>query len=124
MSVESTRETMVAYWEGDDMSKIADNAIYTVMGTGESAVGRENVLAFLKSIYGVSFQARAETRNMIISDGQAAIEFDFVGRQMTDYAGIAPTGAEIRVPVCVVYTVDGDRIKRANIYFQVDALRR
>jgi hypothetical protein len=43
MSVESTREVMMQYWEQDDMSILDEHAIFTVMGIGQEARGREAV---------------------------------------------------------------------------------
>ena len=39
---------------------------------------------------------------MIIGYGQAVGEFDFVGKHIGEFGGIAATGREVRVPYCIV----------------------
>jgi predicted ester cyclase len=45
-----------------------------------------------------------------------------VGTHIGEFAGIAATGKEFRVPLCVVYDVEDDKIKQARIYFEIPAL--
>ena len=40
--------------------------------------------------YHVAFDARAETTNTIVGDGQAVVEAYVVGKHVGEYAGIAP----------------------------------
>jgi hypothetical protein len=41
-----------------------------------------------------------------------------------EFAGIPPTGKEIRVPICVVYDLEHDQIKRARVYLELPVLLR
>jgi len=43
MSPERTREVMMQYWEFHDLTKLDENAIFTVMDTGYEARGREAI---------------------------------------------------------------------------------
>jgi predicted ester cyclase len=45
-----------------------------------------------------------------------------VGKHTGEYAGIPVTGKGFRVPLCVVYDVEEDQIRRARIYLEVPAL--
>jgi predicted ester cyclase len=45
-----------------------------------------------------------------------------VGKHIGEFAGIPATGKEFRVPLCVVYDLKDDLIKRARIYFEMPAL--
>ena len=124
MSVERTREVMMQYWHADDFSKIDENAVYTLIGTGQEARGREAILQFLHNLYHVAFEAQASVTNTVIEDGKACFEAEFVGKQLSEFAGIAPTGKAVRIPFCVVYDLANERITQARIYFETDALRR
>jgi predicted ester cyclase len=72
--------------------------------------------------YHGAFDARAEKSNEIIANGQAIGEGYVVGKHIGEFAGIPATGKEFRVPLCVVYDVEDDQIKRARIYFKMPAL--
>ena len=123
MSVESTREVMMQYWEQDDMSILDEHAIFTVMGTGQEARGHEAVWQFKHSLYHGIFEAEARLKDLLIAEDQACFEAELVGRQVRKFAGIAPTGREICVPFCVVYELANGKITRGRIYFETDALR-
>lgn len=124
MSVESTRAAMVAYWERDDLGVVAEDAVYTLMSTGEQARGREAVGRLLRDFYQDAFEARVTTTNRIVADGQAVWEGEFAGRHIGPWQGIAATGREVRAPLCVVYALENDQIKTAHIYLDVGSLRR
>jgi predicted ester cyclase len=59
---------------------------------------------------------------MIFADGKAVLEADFVGRHIGEFAGVAATNRDVRVPLCVVYDVESDKIKRGRVYFEIPAL--
>jgi steroid delta-isomerase-like uncharacterized protein len=117
---------MRRYWdeEHSDMSMIAADVVFTVMGTGQEAHGPEGVVAMLQYFYHIAFDATAQTKNTVISDSQAVLEADFVGKHIGDFGDLRATGKEVHVPLCVVYDLENDQIKRARIYFETDALRQ
>jgi predicted ester cyclase len=92
------------------------------MATGEETLGPEEVLQSLNYIYHVAFDARAEPTNLVIDDGIGVVEADFVGAHIGEFAGITATNKSVRVPLCLVYEVENDKIKRARIYFETPAL--
>ena len=126
MSIEATQSVMMRYFNAasGDVSMLAEDVVYTVMGTGETAVGRAAVQAMLKELYSVAFDADFDGRVRLIGSGNAMIEGDFVGRHIGAYAGVAATGRQVRVPLCVVYDIEGDFLKRARIYFEMPVLFR
>ena len=124
MSVEGTAAVVNSYLFEPGRYRIADDAIYTLMGSGRRAQGRPEVERLLDSLYREAFEAGFEPRTIVIGDGSAAVEADFVGRHVGEFEGIAPTGRDVRVPMCVVYSVDEQHIRSANIYFEMDSLRR
>ncbi|MFN2220589.1 MAG: ester cyclase [Anaerolineae bacterium] len=124
MSVQRTNEIMRQYWDSQhtDVSMMADDVVFTMMATGEDSRGPEAVRQMLHYFYHVAFDARAETTSELVSNGQAVIEAQVVGTHIGEFAGIAATGKEFRVPLCVVYDVEDDKIKQARIYFEIPAL--
>jgi steroid delta-isomerase-like uncharacterized protein len=124
MSAESTREVMEKYFRSEhgDVSMMADDVVFTDMNTGQESKGPEGVLAMLNWIYHQAFSATAETTNVMYTDGHALIEGYFVGRHTGEFAGIPATGRDVRVPICVTYDLENDKIKRARIYLAAGAL--
>jgi hypothetical protein len=43
-------------------------------------------------------------------------------RHIGDFEGIAATNREIDVPICVVYELESDQIKRVRVFLQVAVL--
>ena len=123
MSIESTREAITRYLNSNhsDLSMMAPDVVFTSMATGDEHRGVEALAGMLHYIYHVAFDARAETKSLIVADNQAVLEGDFVGKHIGEFAGVAPTGKTVRVPLCVVYDLEGGQIKRGRVYFEVPA---
>ena len=120
----NTRE-VISKWidsEHTDTSVLADDVVFTTMNTAEEDRGPEGVSQSLNYIYHVAFDARFELRNLIVDGGIGVAEADFVGEHIGEFAGIPPTHKQVRVPLCVVYEVEDDKIKRARIYFEMPAM--
>ena len=125
MSIESTREVMTRYMDAEhsDVSVMAPDVVFTVMGTGQEFRGPEAVAGMLQYFYHIAFDARAKTKNAIFAENHAVLEADFVGKHIGDFGGIPATGKDISVPLCVVYDLEDNQIKRGRVYFESDALR-
>ncbi|MCC7165076.1 MAG: ester cyclase [Anaerolineae bacterium] len=124
MSAESTRETMTRYFDSEhsDASMLADDVVFTIMGTGQEHHGREGVLGMLNYFYHIAFDATATTRTLLFGEHNAMVEGDFVGKHIGEFAGIPATNKDVRVPLCVVYDLENDQIKRGRVYFEMPAL--
>ncbi len=124
MSVESTRETMMRYFNSEhgDVSMMAPDVVFTVMATGQEHHKPEGVLGMLNYFYHVAFEAGFETRATLFGDANAMTEGDFVGKHIGEFAGVSATGKDVKVPLCVVYDLENDLIKRGRIYFEMPAL--
>ena len=70
----------------------------------------------------MAFEARPELKNTIVGDGQAVGEFDFVGKHVGEFGGIAATGREVRVPYCMVYELGGEKIRVLRGYMPMDIM--
>lgn len=124
MSITSTQETMMRFFNAahGDVSMMADDVVFTVMATGEENKGPEGVMGMFNNLYHTAFDATAEPKTMVFGEHNAVAEFDFVGKHIGEFAGIPATGKDVRVPLCVVYDLEGDKIKRARVYFETPAL--
>ncbi len=123
MTVEDTRVTLDRYFnsEHSDGSILADDVVFTVMATGQEHRGPDAVLGMLHYFYHVAFEATAALRNMVIGEGKAITEWDFTGKHIGEFAGVAATSKDVRVPLCVAYDLENGRIKRGRIYFEIPA---
>ena len=121
---EMTRELITRYLASKhtDACVLADDVVFTNMATGERHTGPEAVLNMLHYIYHIAFEAEAEIRNLIFEGNRAVLEADFVGTHIGEFAGVPPTNKSVRVPLCVIYDVESNKIRRARIYFEVPAL--
>jgi steroid delta-isomerase-like uncharacterized protein len=124
MSGEKTREVINKWIDSQhtDTSILADDVVFISMNTREEDRGPEGVSQSLNYIYHVAFDARFEVRNLIVDGGIGVAEADFVGEHIGEFAGIPPTHKHVRVPLCVVYEVEDEKIKRARIYFEMPAM--
>ena len=123
MSAERVRAMIKRYVDSNhsDLSMMADDVVFRTMATGEEVRGREAVAGMLHHIYHMAFDARAETRAIIADERNAVLEGDFVGRHTGEFAGVPATNKQVRVPLCVVYDIEGEKIKRGRVYFEVPA---
>ena len=127
MSLEATTGTINSYLDallngGDFGQFFTDSVRWTTMETGDEIQGREAVRDFIVALHTELFDAKPEVRSVGIADGLAALEADFVGVHTGEFAGIAPTGAAVRVPYCVFYDVDEDGITALRAYMPVRQL--
>ncbi len=76
----------------------------------------------IRYVHEIAFDARPELKNLLVDDGKAAIEADFAGTHIAEFAGIQPAGREVRVPYSVVYDLRGDKISALRIYFPMGLL--
>lgn len=124
MSVESTQATMTRYFNAQhgDISMMAEDVVFTIMATGQEHRGRDGVTSMLEYFYHVAFDAIFNTRVTLFGASNAMTEGEFVGKHIGDFAGVPATGKQVRVPICVVYDLEGDTIKRGRVYFEMPAL--
>ena len=121
------RQVMQGYLEalaerGDFPAYFADDVIASFEGTDQTAVGRDRAGRLIRYVHENAFDARAELKNLLVDEGKAAIEADFVGTHTGEFAGIQPTGRSGRVPYSVVYDLRGNKISGLRIYFPMSFL--
>ena len=119
--VDGGRATMDAYLNallarGAFADHFAEDVTIDVVGSGQTGQGRATVESMIRFIHEQAFDARAEVKSLIVDGDRAALEADFVGRHIGEFAGVAATSRDLRVPYSVVYDLDGGRIKALRIY--------
>ncbi len=73
----------------------------------------------LDAMYRKLFDARAETRNLIIDDDHAVLEAAFIGRHIGEFAGVPATNKDVDVPLVVIYDFRDGQIVAARIFWTV-----
>jgi steroid delta-isomerase-like uncharacterized protein len=125
MTVEATAQTMRAYLDaflarGDFADYFTDDVTWTTVGTGQELQGRQPVHDFLSWMHTQAFDAHPKVKTLIIADGQAALEADFVGTHTGEFLDIPPTGKSVQVPYCVVYDLWDDKLAALRAYIPMD----
>lgn len=126
-TADTTRQTVDGYLDalltgGHVAAFFADDVVWTTMGTGEEIRGRDAVAEFITSLHTQIFDAHPELRNVLAADGKAYLEGDFVGTRVADFASISATGAKVRVPYCVAYDLNVQRITALRSYLPLGVL--
>jgi hypothetical protein len=121
-AVDRTREILEAYWKDHDPSYVAEDAVFTMMPTGEEIRGRDAIARHLHHFYAEAFDATAQRTSAIFAENSGLLEALVVGRHTGEFAGMAATGRDIRVPLSVAYELENDKITRARIYLMVNVL--
>jgi predicted ester cyclase len=121
------RETMQHYLDalikrGDFSRYFTHDVAVTIEGTGQRATGREPAEQLIRFFHEKAFDARPELKNLLVDEDKAAIEADFAGTHAGEFAGVQPTGREVRVPYSVLYDLSGDQISQLRIYLPLSTL--
>ena len=107
---------------GDYPAFFTEDVIATFEGTDQRAEGREGAGQLIRYVHEIAFDARPDVKNLFVDDGKAALEADFVGVHIAEFAGIQPARREVRVPYSVIYDLRGDKISALRIYFPMSFL--
>lgn len=109
---------------GDCGETLADDVSLTIMGTGETTRGREAVVALLDYLHRRAFAAAPVVRTLVADRDHAMIEAEFAGVHAGEFAGIAPTGRQVRVAYTVAYDCGTSAITAMRLYLPLDTLVR
>ena len=125
MSMETTSQTMRSYLDaflarGDFADYYTDEVTWTTVGAGQDLQGRQPVRDFLIWMHTQAFDAHPKVKTLVIGDGQAALEADFVGTHTGEFLGMAATGKSVQVPYCVIYDLQDDKITALRAYIPMD----
>jgi predicted ester cyclase len=120
-AIDTGRAAMNAYLEalvarGAFADYLADDVAMEVIGSGQTARGKAAVEGMIRYLHEQAFDGTAEVKCLLVDGDCAALEADFVGRHIGEFAGIAATGRDVRVPYSVHYSLAGGRITALRIY--------
>ena len=111
------------FFKTHDVIYVAENAVFKNMNTGEEIIGRKAIAGMLNYMYHVAFDAKAIVNNTVITKNNALLEANFVGKHIGEFAGIAATGKQVKVPLCVTYDLNEDGlIQNGRIYMLTDVM--
>jgi predicted ester cyclase len=121
MTLEATAETMRSYLDaflarGNFADYYTDEVTWTTVGADQELQGRQPVRDFLIWMHTQAFDAHPKVKTLVVGDGQAALEADFVGTHTGEFLGIPATGKSVQVPYCVIYDLQGDKIGPARLH--------
>jgi len=127
MSTEVTRETITAYLRtlgerGPYGAYFADDMIFTLMWAGQQVKGRVEIEQFIRYFHEQAFDAQPMVKSVVAADGQAAVEFDFVGTHTGEFLGVAATGRQVNLAYAVLYDLDEGKITALRAYLPIDIL--
>jgi steroid delta-isomerase-like uncharacterized protein len=127
MAVEATSRLMNEYMDalltGADFGRFfADQVVWTTTETGDRVTGRDAVRDLIVSLHTQSFDAHPDVKSLVVSDGHATLEADFVGHHTGEFAGVPATGADLRVPYCVCYDVGDGGITALRAYMPIGVM--
>jgi len=95
----------------------ASDVVATIEGTDQRADGPAAAEQMIRYIHQQAFDARPELKTLLVDEDKAAIEADFVGTHTGEFAGVPPTGREVRAPYSVFYDLRDNQISKLRIYF-------
>jgi predicted ester cyclase len=100
----------------------ASGVVATIEGTDQRADGPEAAEQMIRYIHQQAFDARPELKTLLVDEGKAAIEADFVGTHTGEFADVQPTGRAVRAPYSVFYELRDNQISKLRIYFLISLL--
>lgn len=122
---ETARAFFVALPSEEDIARFLAPAVsLTAMATGEVTRGREVVVTLLSHLHRQAFATAPAVRSVVATGDLALVEIEFVGVHVGAFAGIAPTGAQVRVPSVVAVKLGDGGIVELRDYLPLDALVR
>jgi predicted ester cyclase len=127
MTAEETERTIRGYLDnlltgGDFAAFFDDEIVWTTMETGDQIRGREAVRDFIVALHTQWFDAAPEVRTVTFANGVAGLEAVFAATHTGEFAGIPPTGLQVRLPYACVYDVANEKITALRAYFPILAL--
>jgi steroid delta-isomerase-like uncharacterized protein len=111
-------DTLLA--RGDFADYFTDDVTWTTVGTDQELQGRQPVRDFLIWMHTQAFDAHPKVKTLVIGDGQAALEADFVGTHTGEFLGVPATGKSVQVPYCVVYDLQDGKLAALRAYIPMD----
>jgi steroid delta-isomerase-like uncharacterized protein len=75
---------------------------------------------FLVWMHTQAFDAHPKVKTLVVGEGQAVLEADFVGTHTGEFLGVPSSGKSVQVPYCVVYDLRDDKIAALRAYIPME----
>jgi steroid delta-isomerase-like uncharacterized protein len=92
---------------------------YEVMPFGSVNDGADAVRDFLGGIFSGFPNLHIDVPRVHQADDAVIVEVVLTGTHQGQFAGIAPTGRQIEVPLVGIFEFDGDRLMCERVYFDM-----
>jgi len=107
---------------GDIATHLTEDVVWTTVETQERITGRQAVTDHVNALHTIVFDARPEPRAHGAAGDHAFFEADFVGTHIGPFGELAATGAQVRVPYCVVYDLTPEGISALRFHMSFSTL--
>jgi hypothetical protein len=113
------RQIAEPYFRGHSHEALAPDVVSVDVPTGREVSGRDAVVdGVMADFWGRAFEGGGKlARTAYASDGTALMEFDYVGRHIGEFHGVAATGRTVEAKICIVATVGEEHIEREHYYY-------
>lgn len=122
MSRADVEKVAEAYMSGGPFP-LAEDAVFTLEGSGEVFEGRDAISQMLSAWYGEMFEADSERLAAFVGDDAFVVEFRFEGTHIGEFYGIGATGRSVRFPFVGVFQVEGSKIVAGRIYLPMERIK-
>jgi hypothetical protein len=89
---------------------------WTTVGDDQELQGREPIRDFLIWMHTQAFDARPKVKTLVVGDGHAALEADFIGTHTASFLACRPAANRCRCPYCVIYDLRDNKIAALRAY--------
>jgi predicted ester cyclase len=122
MTTETTREVIESYERGEP--RIADDAVYVDVSTGESLMGADAIRDWFRKKHGEAFDVEFERSDFIVEGSRAVQAGHLVGTHIGEYLGVSGSGKPVRIPLVVLYDVADGKIIHADVHMDAYSFLR
>ena len=127
MSVKATAKTIRSYLDalvarGDFADYFADDVSWTWSAAARNCTAEGLLRDFLIWMNTQAFNVHSKVKTLVVGDGQAALEADFVGTHTGEFLGMPASGKSVQAPYCVVYDLQHEKIAALRAYNPIDLL--
>jgi predicted ester cyclase len=67
-----------------------------------------------------AFDAHPKVKTLVVGDGHAVLEADFVGTHTVEFLSMPATGKSVQVPYCVLHDLRDDKIATLRAYIPME----
>ncbi len=125
MSEHENVQLVNKFLQDHDVASLAPDAVYHDFTLPEPLRGREAISRQLDMLYKTAFPgARDEIRQITAGEDRVVAEVNFVGVNSGNLMGIPATNRSVELPICEVFSVDGDQIREIRVYYDASSLTR